>query len=311
MKRVLLGLSNLCFLTLFALSLLSCQTAAEDQSKPQDTTKTVVDSSKATGVQFRRVGSSQYQPAQAVKLRTKPDVSSITIVMGDRGPAELLLTDSKGRCTGVDAHTGDSCREIPNAHYFFDSIEDPDGEGGEAWKKIQIMRPMSGDYRLTVTGAHEGKHNISLSCYDINSKDSNWGFRNFSMANGEVHSYALSYDKTASANTTVTGGFDGGGELSPEVISLLSYVNVAENNTKLPSGTQSFDLFIIYGKTVLPESFTATLNGSDVSNLFAPKARGYEFVSIPIATGENALVLSIAGTDADAQDTDSLMFFVE
>jgi len=246
------------------------------------------------------------------KSRGERDYSSIQIGFFYLG--EMLIVDSMGRKTGFDVTDRSTYQEIPNSSYIKRYIENPHGGSRPESKQLEIMRPDAGDYRLDITGTSDSTYNLGIACYcnQSGTAPSLSDFDGISLITGEVHIYMLNFDKTPEAKSIVTGGFDGGGsEESSVEDKFLSYVNVTETNTTLPPGTQGFNLFIIYGKTVLPETFVATLNASDVSNLFTPKIGGYDIVSIPLVAGENSLALSITGADAGAQDTDSLMFVVE
>lgn len=59
-------------------------------------------------------------------------------------------------------------------------------------------------------------------------------------------------------------------------------------------------------------TFTAELNGRDVSALFRPGAGSGESVRLPLAPGRNVLKLSVQGTAGarQATDTDRLVFVV-
>ncbi len=130
---------------------------------------------------------------------------------------------------------------------------------------------------------------------------------------GTVHTYTFSFDRLSALRSTVTGGFDGTESIAPEINRFLSYVNITDATTTLQSGTDSTNLFIIYDRSLITETFTASLNEQDVSSLFTPVEGKYEMVNIPVQAGQNLLVLSISGfTDyAVETDIDSLVFIVE
>jgi hypothetical protein len=69
---------------------------------------------------------------------------------------------------------------------------------------------------------------------------------------------------------------------------------------------------VFYAPTVIPSSFSAVLNGTDVSNLFNPTPGGFEVVNIPVVSGSNVIKLSIDGNLATrvATDSDRLVFDV-
>lgn len=305
------------FLTKFAgwlliLSLsLGCQGTAEDQADAQQTAQNSEDTARVSTGQLPDAQSAEAASQKTVTTGTR-DVSSIFI--GFEAPGELLLTDPQGRRVGLDPVTGESTQEIPNASYYREYIEDIDGQGGPESKQLEVMTPPSGDYKIVVSGVEDSLYNIGIFCFDSNkgSIPSRSDFGRIPILPTATHAYTLSFDKTSAAQCFVAGGFEGGGE-SSDIDRLLSYVNITADKTDLPTGTSNTNLFVIYGKTVVPESFEASLNGGDVSNLFKPAAGGHEIVSIPLKAGKNELKLSVNGDIAGEinTDTDNLVFHVK
>jgi len=111
----------------------------------------------------------------------------------------------------------------------------------------------------------------------------------------------------------VWGGFDGGGETSTGVNELLTYANPIAAQTRLRAGKIPFPLIIFYGAAIDPASFTAALNGADISRRFKPIPGRYQVVPLKFALGSNTLVLSVQGKAASGQvttDTDRFGFSV-
>jgi hypothetical protein len=104
--------------------------------------------------------------------------------------------------------------------------------------------------------------------------------------------------------------------LSPKGIDrlgFLDYSTVEALDTHLPAGTTSFNLTIHYSAGIRPETFSAVLNGHDVTHLFNPgTGAGFETVAIPLQVGPNRLVLVAKGVrdGKPATDVDSLGFWV-
>ena len=108
--------------------------------------------------------------------------------------------------------------------------------------------------------------------------------------------------------------FLGGGQSPANVNPFLRYAAPTDARTKLPLGTTSYLVNVFYGRTVDPATFTATLNGVDVSARFRPAPGAAELVRIDLQQGSNKLQLSIQGTTSSgrtARDTDALTFLVE
>jgi hypothetical protein len=235
------------------------------------------------------------------------------IIIDDIVPVEMLITDSAGRCTGLDPLSGDSCSEIPNAVYYGEYIESPDGEAGMGSKEIEIRCPAGGEYKLRVTALAEGAYELGIRGYDADGNSFDGDFGKVQATQNAIHVYTVAFDKTSAAASAVSGGFRGSNNEAADIDRLISYANVSTTQTDLPVGTGKFGLYLIYGDSILPETFSASLNEQDVSGSFTPGAGGYETVSMPVQSGQNVLVMTILGNKSDGTvtDTDSLIFMVE
>jgi hypothetical protein len=79
------------------------------------------------------------------------------------------------------------------------------------------------------------------------------------------------------------------------VTRFLSYANPTAVRTTLPAGQGSFPLIILYGKTTIASSFSASLNGSDITWQFSPTPGGYQLVPLALVKRSNVLALSVDG----------------
>jgi hypothetical protein len=70
---------------------------------------------------------------------------------------------------------------------------------------------------------------------------------------------------------------------------------------------------VIYSDEVIPASFTAELDGVDISDSFNPAPGNSEIVDIALQQGRNVLILSIDGDLAGkvSNDKDRMVFKVE
>lgn len=246
------------------------------------------------------------------------DYSSITVVCAPC--TEALMVDSKGRRAGLDVGNGKTYMEIPNSSYMPRYHTGPSGASLPDIKHIYVGAPANENYRLTVTPMPDtvndqfSSHAPDIRCYcpEYEEHFQSFNFLDVHMPQGRPHGFVIHFDKTPNGRCFVTGGLEGGGE-SVRIDQLLSYVNINKSKTQLPPGTDSTDLFIIYSDAILAESFEATLNDQDISNLFTPTAGGHEVVRLPIADGKNMLTLSVreSGTEEETTDIDKLEFRVE
>ena len=103
--------------------------------------------------------------------------------------------------------------------------------------------------------------------------------------------------------------FSGGGQQA-DVDQFLSYVNPLEKTTSW--GDRTFiDVVVIYGATIDPLSFDASLDGTSVAGFFTPIPGTSETVTIPLLSGRNTLLLSVEGlkpSGQTAKDRDRLTF---
>lgn len=69
---------------------------------------------------------------------------------------------------------------------------------------------------------------------------------------------------------------------------------------------------IAYGKTIVPASFSATLDGVDVTSAFSPVAGSIQSVQLAVTSGTHTLKLAVDGQlpTRTATDTDRLIFIV-
>ncbi len=249
-------------------------------------------------------------PEYVVTLKSK-------IIATFHSPVQLLLTDPSGRRLGVDPVTGEAYDEIPNAYY--DDVGLDDDETGDREidppKQLYLPRPDSGDYSLTVLGTGDGTYTADFVAADANGTESTSQIQDVPIATGQIQNLSFHYDSTAGSTSTLqlAGGYDGGGQRPRDVNKFLSYGNPSESQTQLPAGTQTFPLLIFYASATDPSTFSAVLDGNDITALFNPQPGTSEIVELPLGSGRNVLKVSIDGQlpKRTATDTDRLVFKVQ
>lgn len=102
--------------------------------------------------------------------------------------------------------------------------------------------------------------------------------------------------------------YDGGGQKPVDVNKFLTYTNPLEHRTIVSQS--EFPLSLRYGASVVPGSFKAALNGTDITGHFHPVAGEFDVVTLQLGAGSNTLIFSIDGRTASgrlATDTDRLV----
>ncbi|HET9225336.1 MAG TPA: hypothetical protein VFR31_01600 [Thermoanaerobaculia bacterium] len=225
-------------------------------------------------------------------------------------PGELLITDPQGRRAGLDPVAGIAYEEIPGAVYQHTAVSDIAGEGPDvASKVLSVPQAEAGEYSLQVTGTGTGYYTLDLTTYGAQRSTS--ALRDLPIAPGVVHTY--SFEKTdTGGGLELSGRFDGKGQRPVDVNKLLTYIAPSEVSTPLAAGTSQYSLIVVYGAGLLPETFTADLNGAAVSSAFHPAPGGFEVVPLNLAPGRNVLKLSVDGNvrGRTVSDTDRLVFVV-
>lgn len=110
----------------------------------------------------------------------------------------------------------------------------------------------------------------------------------------------------------MSGSYNGTGQRPRDVNTFLAYASPTGHLTELPAGTTTYTMFIFYGDSIIPSTFKAELDGTDVSSLFHPVPEGYEAVTLSLSQGRNTLVLSVEANlnGRITRDTDRLVFVV-
>ena len=246
--------------------------------------------------------------------RTVTFFSQLTITF--HSPVEAVITDPSGRRTGLDPRTGAVYAEIPGSYAdstFSDDDDDPSAPVDESVKELHVETPMAGTYTVTVVGTDVGTYTAAFRL-NGNARDASASqvLTDVPTSPGEVHSYQFNYDPTSSAPVvSLQGGFKGGGQ-NGEVDEFLTYTAPTTKTSSLPAGTTSTRVTIIYGATIDPATFHATLEGADVTSAFHPAPGTRESVTLPLVSGRNVLKLGVTGRKGthSANDQDQLVFIV-
>ena len=231
-------------------------------------------------------------------------------------PVELVVTAPDGReKTGFDPVSGKTYNSIPNAMYSAEGLDDDvTGEPDpHPVKFFYITGPAVGKYTIQVIGTGSGTYSMQVVTLDTNANEAaSTELVDVPTSPGEVQQYTLNYGGSATAPLTFQAGYAGGGQ-SKQVNAFLQYSSPAAARIKVSANVTSYRIAIQYGSTILPATFSATLNGNDVSTLFTPVAGTSESVSVPLKPGSNKLLFKVQGVETNghtATDRDSFTLIV-
>ena len=119
---------------------------------------------------------------------------------------------------------------------------------------------------------------------------------------------------TQKLNVLPAFSFNGGGQRPSDVNLFLAYASPTDSPVALAAGTSTFPLSLAYSVNINATTFSATLNGVDISSSFHPSPGTFETVTLSLQPGKNTLLLSVDGTRSDghvARDKDTLVFNVQ
>ena len=120
-------------------------------------------------------------------------------------PAELLLTDPRGRKIGKDPRGNREYHEIPEGYYIGEAAHDDEtGEVGPVTKELDVPRPVAGTYQLHVIGTARGKYELGITGYDRMLDGSGEDFSEVPIQKGEVHTYVIKYSSDVGARIKIT-----------------------------------------------------------------------------------------------------------
>jgi Fibronectin type III domain len=226
-------------------------------------------------------------------------------------PAELLITNSSGRSTGLDPITNTNFKDIANAVYVDESITDitdtSDSPAEGSSKQLVLQPPAPDTYTLTVTGTDSGTYDLEFRALDPSLQKTFAEVNEVPTFPGVVHKYQLTTPVVPGQPFPLSGSFNGGGQNR-----FLSFASPTRQATLVAAGQNNFPVIVFYGNTINANSFNASLNGQSLTSLFHPAPGAFEIVNIPLPNGLSTLTLQISGTAGGqtATDTDALQFNV-
>jgi len=140
-----------------------------------------------------------YSYVGALDIRIHPDEGNLN------PPAELLLTDPKGRRVGNDPKRNKTFKEITNSSYEHEGIADAEtGDPGPETAIIYIRNPIIGEYNLQVIGIKSSKYILEIRGYDCEMNHSSAEFTNVMINKNTEHHYLIRYSNKKESKIDVT-----------------------------------------------------------------------------------------------------------
>lgn len=200
-------------------------------------------------------------------------------------PAELLLIDPLNRKTGYDSVSKIYYSEIPESSYEIIGLSDD-----LTTMDLDIVGPAAGDYDLYVIGKNKGGYTLGIHEWNA-EKNAFKELQDISIEPNEVH--IIQFRLTKDDNTNFFATLDRKGQAPQADPIFLGYKNPSGKHTELPGKNQIFKIDIVYGDNILPLTFRAQHNGSDISHLFNPTPGKSESVTIDLSPEKNILTFSV------------------
>jgi len=115
-------------------------------------------------------------------------------------PAEFIVEDELGKRTGGDPTTNTTFREIPNAHYGVEGLDDHESGGpGDTWAEFLWASPLKGTYTIKIIGSATDSINLNIQMARVGSQSAIFDFFG-TTSPGQTIDYEIFYDP----DTTVT-----------------------------------------------------------------------------------------------------------
>ncbi|HLP43339.1 MAG TPA: hypothetical protein VK465_17675 [Fibrobacteria bacterium] len=217
----------------------------------------------------------RFVDARRFRFLTDPNVDRSWLELVLHSPAELLVIDPLGRRVGLDPVTSTSYDEVPNAIYeLSDELADDEGSSDveEALKRIAIVQPEEGEYRIQVIGTGAGSYQVTRRFSDSKAKNIFSGTTIFGTTfPGQIDTYTFSFEKGMDLVVPKLAGFS----VSPTTLDVtsspgevlvsfagtddVSGVDIASAVFESPSGGVSL---VVEGNLVAGTSVNGTFQGT-------------------------------------------------
>lgn len=145
-KKIFIGLGSFMGILVFAGAILGAYQLGQRQVKPVTQTTPPPIVTKAPT-----------QTPSPFKIKP-PSLTSISLVLTPI--AELLVTDPRGRRTGLDPRTSIAYNEIPDASYNVETYP------GRPYMVFLLDDPLDGNYKIQVIGTETGSYTLDIGIYD-------------------------------------------------------------------------------------------------------------------------------------------------
>jgi len=107
-------------------------------------------------------------------------------------PAEMVLTDPRGKTTGYDPRTGTASQEIPGSSYDWESSR---GVRGTRQVIVRVRNAANGLYTLRLIATRTGKYRLYLKGLDQYQTAADLRFTDAKILKGTVQHYLINFSR--------------------------------------------------------------------------------------------------------------------
>lgn len=316
MKNLYSRFSLYRYLTAFILATITvgCQGSSEEQPSAEHTVQTSIIDTKTVALDSNAPGMQQSESKPLYSDDGPIDFSINRSVINLRlhSSNDMLLTDPEGRRTGIDPLSGSSFAEIPYSSYEAIGLADlVTGDPGPTTQELAFSEPINGDFSIRIVCTYEDIYSIEIRGYDKAGDFGHLIVRDVRIKLYSIHTFSLRYKKGNEKDLdsmTLRGGYDGTDDEEDDANLLLSYFTCSSSEIELPPGMKQLSFGIYYYMGVDPETFSAILNGENISSLFKPEPNSNEIVTLDLSQGSNSLILKIEGEVQSQKQIDTDVF---
>jgi hypothetical protein len=215
--------------------------------------------------------------------------SQVTNPDGSRtdGYLDISFTDDKGHPVTVGG----------SYHSDMDNVDNPDADDDSPGSgeppdvtpySFALQPPVPGNYVLHIKSSRSGSFDLEVDTTDTSSTSSAQGALG-ALNNVPTYPGSDFELKFVCRDNPFSVDLDSGGLQPPH--GAFSFAQPLTSQVRLPAEAKTLGVVIFYDPVMEPSSFSALLDGSDVTNLFHVRSGELELVSVQLGSGQHNLAI--------------------